>query len=1397
MPKYNFDALGPQEFERLCQTLVQQIIGPGVKVYGMGSDGSREATFQGKAPYPSKEEQWEGSWIFQAKFHDVQQIGPKEARRLLIAELDDELSKITEKYRHPCDNFILVTNVTLTPVFQRGIKDKIDKEIIPKHHHAIEHIHVWGADEICRFLDAYPDIRQTYAGLLVSGDIIACLLRLIEREETDLDEIVKLYCHGCFTHEQYAALDDAGDIEDERVVLQRVFIDLDAKTPTLPQDSQVLERLPEWLKQAAENGDRTSALSYLLDDSIPGLVLIGGPGEGKSTLGQYLAQIYRARLIRQLNELDGNIEVFEKCIPRIPFRIFLKEYAQWVSSRTNSDSLFHYLALQVSRESGRNTNPEDVHKIIKSNPTLLILDGLDEVPEKKLRRRVMDNITSFVNQIRDVLKGDLRVIANTRPYGYSEEFDPAHYLHLTLQKLSPPKAVFYARRWIDAREPNPKEAERIQDTFDVCLRDKVVSVLTQTPLQVTILLVIIRARGTPPKQREELFERYMDIIYQREQKKRPELLRTEQDVIYGLHKYLAYILHRRAEKDRTAALMDVSEFRERVEEYLTHSNPLLNEEEVEAKVKQIITETSQRLVLIESPQEGKIGFGLTTTREFFAAAHLVDTAKDTKERDLRFKAIARSPYWRNVALFFAGRVGRTRPGEAPSMIDVCREIDTEVVDKFLKRGAELVMGMVDDRVLREPHNEIGAIQYGLTLLDSGLNRESDELLNKLNSLPDEYKERVIRPWMEERLYNVVPENLELYADIYRDLFGAHEPLHDAIKRTSGFDSKDVKLWALSQAIRNKIVEPWVIELLEELVDIVPTERIAKTLDNYWSNFRFYLNFSLSPKARTALALAQLAGIGRHVPFEPLSSEVMAELSTIKPEGKRKKNSLLLWAVSQLLMLSSLSVAEGRHRRIGWSAMFNLPSIANPNVKAMINKNASFIKDFCETFSEEKEPFTNLLVAVFKFLSEPQNYKKYIDILKQFQEEEKHVQWPERIVSSIFGPFVSIADRKEKLYGYHKDLCTLYEYYNYKSEEQYRNDIEELNKLADKNSKKIRNHPYKLFIWISSNCDPTIEKFLDPEILSELKAWLQCRGLSENALYLCFQVVMLESDLELCELALEIIKKQLAEGQKRLRVDDTITFYNWHKPRTKQELTVANRLKHVFEEVLADYSTLIDPHHRQLEILYWSALSAGIVEEKHMTELYKIIHNNPDFQSMSWYAERAESAWALLVNMLQGDNLDVSRLAAVSLLVISQGGRFFPHEQKRIKEAWIGDKYWEFAKDKEDTWRPRYIEGMARCQLKWGKNSQKWLNAIKKANTEELQRAWCRTIEEADYCDVKDRDALFDSLLHILESGDTFAKAIRIATLRRLHGIVSEVEPVEFDEESLNLPLSHRVRTSFS
>ncbi|KAF5419643.1 MAG: hypothetical protein C5S49_00355 [Candidatus Methanogaster sp.] len=681
------------------------------------------------------------------------------------------------------------------------------------------------------------------------------------------------------------------------------------------------------------------------------------------------------------------------------------------------------------------------------------------------------------------------------------------------------------------------------------------------------------------------------------------------------------------------------------------------------------------------------------------------------------------------------------------MVDVCREIDKEGVDKFLKRGAGLVMEMVDDRVLRVPYNEASAIDYGLTLLDSELTSESDELFNKLKSLSDKYKERVVQPWMEKRLNNTIPENLELYADIYQKLFDMSESLHRAIKRASESDSEDVKLWALSQAIKNKIVEPWVIKSLEELVEIVPIEKIADALGDYWHNFRFYLNFSLSSKARTAVALALFAGNKNYgYLFKPLHSEATDELSMIKPDGTFKENSLLLWAASQLLILFHRYARDEISRSRDWSLWCNLPSIVNPSAKEILKENANFIKEFCETFSHENEPFIKILVSVFEFLLEPHNPEKYVNISRDLQWNEESVSpYIAGIVSSILGV---MPEDEEMLCEYHKDLYTLYEHYT--SEEQYRTDIKEFSELINRNSGIVTNHPQKLHAWMNSNGDPTIEKFLDHEILTDVKKWFRQRDLSENVPCLYrFILRSIDNDLELCKLSLESADKQLAHGRKHLTIGFEILLYRWHESKTEQEVIVAERLKNIFEKVLAGYSALIDPHYRILNTLYWSVLGAGIAEERYMSELCKLLHCDADFAFMPWYAGRAENVWSMLVNMLKSDNLEVVRLAAVSLSAISRD-RFSQREQKTIGETRIAEKFWELARDEKDIWRPRYIRGMAHCRLKWEEKCEGWIEVIKEANTEELQSAWCQVIEEAGYCAAKDRDALFNSLLHILE-----------------------------------------------
>ena len=60
MGDYNLAGLNPRDFEHLVQSLAKKHIASGVRPFGDGRDGGREATFHGKMDYPSGSDPWEG-----------------------------------------------------------------------------------------------------------------------------------------------------------------------------------------------------------------------------------------------------------------------------------------------------------------------------------------------------------------------------------------------------------------------------------------------------------------------------------------------------------------------------------------------------------------------------------------------------------------------------------------------------------------------------------------------------------------------------------------------------------------------------------------------------------------------------------------------------------------------------------------------------------------------------------------------------------------------------------------------------------------------------------------------------------------------------------------------------------------------------------------------------------------------------------------------------------------------------------------------------------------------------------------------------------------------------------------------------------------------------------------
>jgi len=844
LPYYDLNQLGSEEFEHLCQSLIKKVIGLGTITFGDGPDGGREATFEGRAPYPSPTEQWSGAWIFQAKFHNVHRIGPERARAEVVSDLAAELEKVTRNRPHRFNNYILVTNVPLSSSLKTGTHDKITETVIPKYRDKIRNIHVWGADEVFRFLDLFPMVREAYLQLMTPGDLIRSLTSG-SPQVTRLEEIVSLYASTSLLRDRFLRLDQAGDVDEERINVKSLFVDLRVGLdPSQVKRSRNHDSgTPDWMIAARDSlitkdSPDASALSLLLTWQCPRVVLIAGPGEGKSTVTQYLAQIHRAGLLNRLNDVAPDLASSTSILPRVPFRITLKDYAQWVEDRLASDTtsdhnVERYLRDQVSEHSGREVSEEDIQNIFRSNPTLLILDGLDEVIQPDARRRLLDRIDEFLSRLEDVFDADMQVVATSRPAGYSGQFDEKRFLHVRIARLSPDKVIEYTNKWIDAKGLEPDRSIRLQRTMEQCLEDAQLRLLTVTPLQVTILILIILAGGTPPRQREALFAEYLEIIYRRERAKARDIVQTDKQLLFGLHQYVGYLLHMRASGTANVrSLLPKDDFVEAVKSYLRWADPYTPRDELQLQVERLVREARERLVLIVEPEPDQFGFELRSLQEFFAAGHLLDTASSSEQRYSRFESIAVSSHWRNVALFFTGRVGRLSPGEAANVVEVCRNVDREGPDRFIGRGRWLALEVAREHALSPNRRlERSLIEYGLGAVARASWRERQtQRMELLESLPrgSDIRDHVL-PVLRELSPSIEPRLLGEALDVYARFGGLDDTLRWMFKRL--IESRDGTLvrHALRKLVSLRADMELVREAFEAARSVLPPESIVEAV----------------------------------------------------------------------------------------------------------------------------------------------------------------------------------------------------------------------------------------------------------------------------------------------------------------------------------------------------------------------------------------------------------------------------------------------------------------------------------------------------------------------------------------------------------------------------------------
>ncbi|MFF4190973.1 NACHT domain-containing protein [Nonomuraea sp. NPDC001831] len=757
-------------------------------MFGDGPDGGREATAEGTMRWDGDREPaeavWEGYTVVQAKFR----LRPTDAASnldWLLTELRKELSRWTDKrYRRSenrkPDNLLIVTNVPLSAASGGGI-DTANLEIsnlIADHELQLQNWRLWHYDDLCTLLDAHRSVRITYGGYLTSGDVLARMDDWLERHQTDLGSALTTHAIKDLLAQQYVRLGQAGDPHEDKLSLDSIGIDLPAATVSYSYDAWLLQQLetldrktqeavqsalsialtsnemitPEQIKietrkrlerprntvpaaaYIVHRGDRVGTHD-LRPDTAPHLLVVGGPGQGKSTLAQMVCQAYRVRLLRDAslspeanrlrNRLQKHFDEIGLPLPqnlRWPIRVVLSEYGEYLTANPGR-SLLRYLAERISDAGPYDIRSTDLHAWLGRWPWILVLDGMDEVVSPHVRDAVTAGISDFLVDVAQA-NADVLVIVTTRPQGYTGEFGAEDYQQVDLVPLKTKAALAYAQRLTSVRLSEDSDfRQKVQDRLLQASAEPETSRLMRTPLQVTIMTLLLERRQRAPHDRYQLFNAYFDTIYARETNKPTDLGRFLEDHradIEAIHESVALELQQQAERvsehDNSIPTADLNQHA--IDRLRREGN---DNDHAMRLASRIGNAATNRLVLLVPHGDGGVGFEVRSLQEYMAARAL--TRGEASDILDRLRPLVPSAHWRNTWMLAAGRLFRERESLREPLISILQQVDNENMLPWLVRpGAELATYLLaDDLAIKSP-------QYRRLM--------ADQALDRLNGLPD-------------------------------------------------------------------------------------------------------------------------------------------------------------------------------------------------------------------------------------------------------------------------------------------------------------------------------------------------------------------------------------------------------------------------------------------------------------------------------------------------------------------------------------------------------------------------------------------------------------------------------------------------------------------------------------
>jgi hypothetical protein len=763
---YAFEQLGHHGFQDLAAALSIAAFGPSVQSMGRGPDAGRDMYCKGRLIWSEaaghhEPEVWEGYTVFQVKSREAPSQRPADNASWLWGELRRELdawASASSRSEVP-DFVVVVSNVSLSPVGGTGGHDTIrqnvenyvkrlrdpsrdvDNAARDERLEKIERLskikkwRFWDRNQLTALLNRHAEVRQAFTPFLTALDVFAALAQLTPNIPLgNVSTAIERHARAQLSNSDgIIYFDEAGD-DARGLSIDQVAIDIPVSYAAGKQRGTALGLV-------LERADHVLTPGITTQERPRHIVLTGAPGNGKTTLSKFLVHLFRTVLMRGSDELsidqsesivaaNAALKRLGLALPRArrwSFRVDLADYA--ADGAVLDLPIVSWLAQKLSGQSvDGSIRPNILSAWMKNWPSLLVLDGLDEVTDANVRKKVIEQITALVNEA-EADRADLLVVLTTRVTGYND-LAPTQFERVDLGDLTVADALRFGELAI--RNRFGSDAERRDRTIrrlNEAAADENLRHLLRTPLQVLILTIIIESSGRVSPGRYALFNGYYDVIFRRERAKSNGLARILQE--YGphidrLHEAIGIALQlRSAVGGDSNAGLSVDEVRAIARRVLENAEFDVSGRNSDL-LDEIVRAATHRLVLIApNPDDSAYGFDVRSLQELMAARFL--TSGTDHDVRLWLSEIAASPHWRNTWVFAAGRSFDRQAHQ--------RELVTSLVETIDRTASHRLGGVV-----------LASPRLALDLIDDGMAKAFPGARRRLFALASHVLDE---PWMSD------------------------------------------------------------------------------------------------------------------------------------------------------------------------------------------------------------------------------------------------------------------------------------------------------------------------------------------------------------------------------------------------------------------------------------------------------------------------------------------------------------------------------------------------------------------------------------------------------------------------------------------------------------------------